>query len=139
MKTYVRLKFNAKGAKPSEVYRLLKEHRFVPAIGEYDFVYDWGEKDEADMGKILEKLDALHNALGGKDVIYEVTTSDPMYHISEVAEPIHEIGPKTTSIRPPMPSQQEQAKEPACPSCGGKPAYIEKYKRWYCHTCKKYV
>ncbi len=136
----MRLKFNAKGAKPSDVYRVLKEHQFVPAIGEYDFVYDWGEEGEANIEKILDKLDTLHNTLGGQDVIYEVTTSDPMYHISEITETIAQPGPAAKSMPPaPMSIPPGQAAEPKCPSCGGKPAYIETYKRWYCHTCKKYV
>ena len=143
MKTYIRLKFNSKGTKPSEVFRILKEHNFVPAIGEYDFVYDWGEGRDVGVSEIISTLDSIHGALGGMDVVYEVTTSDPMYHIKEVTPttPSPEPAvtkPSTQAPEPPAPPDDE-APEPKCPTCNREAAYIKRYDRWYCHTCKKYI
>ncbi len=148
LKTYIRLKYNSRGTKPSEVYKLLKEQKFLPTIGEYDFVYDWGEGKDVEPDQILEKLDSIHDVLKELDVIYEVTTSDPMYHIREVM-PTTEIpqptatpapstpAPSIPSPEPPPP--REEAPEPKCPNCGGKASYIKQYDRFYCYTCKKYV
>jgi hypothetical protein len=154
LKTYIRLKFNSRGTKPSEVYRLFKEEKFLPTIGEYDFVYDWGEGKDVDPSDILEKLDSLHNMLKGLEVIYEVTTSDPMYHIREVMSPTekHKLTtttplpsisvPSTPKPQPPPPQealQEEEAPEPKCPKCGANASYIKQYDRFYCYSCKKYV
>ncbi len=144
MKTYVRLKFNAKGSKPSEVYRIFNEHDFVPTIGEYDFVFDWGGEKEVNVSEILQKMDAIHNALQGKDVIYEVTTSDPMYHINEIIEtarqPARQPSPAAQSSQPPAPTPPAQeAAEHLCKDCGKETAFIKSYNRWYCYTCKKYM
>lgn len=140
MKTYVRLKFNAKGSKPSEVYRIFNEHDFVPTIGEYDFVFDWGGEKEVNVSEILQKMDAIHNALQGKDVIYEVTTSDPMYHINEIIETARQPSPAAQSSQPPAPTPPAQeAAEHLCKDCGKETSFIKSYNRWYCYTCKKYM
>lgn len=107
MKTYIRLIYKSKGMKPSEAYRILSEHKFVPTVGEYDFVYDWGESRKANLDEILSKLDAIHNALKDHDIIYEVTTSDTMYHIQEIttpsSKPSTEEKQQTRPLPPPPP------------------------------------
>jgi hypothetical protein len=144
LKTYIRLKFTSRGTKPSEVYRILKEHDFVPAIGEYDFVYDWGEGRDAEMNGILDKLDAIHSALVGQDVIYEVTTSDPMYHIREmIPRLIHHqekhIAPEEEGSKEDGNLSDDDAPKPLCPECNAEAEYIQKYDKFYCHQCKNYI
>ncbi|UCF08487.1 MAG: hypothetical protein JSW28_02020 [Thermoplasmata archaeon] len=144
MKTYIRLMYNSKGTKPSEVYRILKEHKCVPAVGEYDFVYDWGEDKEAKMDELLSKLDSIHDALRPHDVTYLVCTSDPMYHIKEMDQPLStgararpSRAPVSDSDMPPPPDDMED--ETKCPTCTKPATYVKRYDRWYCVSCKKYV
>jgi hypothetical protein len=143
MKTYIRLIYNSQGPKPSDIYKILKDHNFVPVVGEYDFVYDWGEDREPEMTEILNKLDSFHKALTQHNVIYEVTTSDPMYHIKELTPSLS--GAKATEAlrslspskpEPPSPTTEEVE---ICPSCSGEGTYVQQYDRWYCRSCKKYI
>ena len=152
MKTYIRLIYNSKGTKPSEVYKILKEHKCIPAVGEYDFVYDWGEGKDADLEQLLTKLDNIHNALAPHDVNYLVCTSDPLYHIKELDQSLSSVvqaqkqaqthvqttqKPSSDSNLPPPP--EDWTKEQQCTECGGKATYVKRYDRWYCTNCKKYV
>ncbi len=142
MKTYIRLIFNSKGTKPSDVYKILKDHQCVPALGEYDFVYDWGEGKDTDMEKLLSKLDAIHDALSPHDVTYLVCTSDPLYHIKELDQGQlsvvqgHQASQKSDL---PPPPDDDDAREKQCSECGGKATYVKRYDRWYCVPCKKYL
>jgi len=69
IKTYVKLQFDSKGAKPSEVIRLLKQAGWSPVIGDFDF-----EKSLKPGESLFEVLDRLHEALEGTGVHYSVTT-----------------------------------------------------------------
>ena len=144
MKTYIRLIYNSKGTKPSEVYKILKEHKCVPAVGEYDFVYDWGEGQEADLDQLLTKLDNIHTALAPHDVTYLVCTSDPLYHIKEIdqclSSGVQVKQPQRESSGSDLPPPPDDwAKETPCPECNKNATYVKRYDRWYCTHCKKYV
>lgn len=69
IKTYVKLQFDSKGAKPSEVIRLLKQAGWSPVIGDFDF-----EKSLRPGESLFEALDQIHEALDGTGVHYSVTT-----------------------------------------------------------------
>ena len=144
MKTYIRLIYNSKGTKPSEVYKILKEHECIPAVGEYDFVYDWGEGNDADLDQLLTKLDDIHDALSTHDVTYLVCTSDPLYHIKELdqGQPsvVQEHQAQQASQKSDLPPPPDDyAKEQQCSECGSKATYVKRYDRWYCVHCKKYL
>ena len=144
MKTYIRLIYKSKGTKPSEIYKILKEHECIPAVGEYDFVYDWGEGKDTDLDQLLTKLDAIHNALSPHDVTYLVCTSDPLYHIKELDQSLSS-GVQTQHAQPSSPKSDlppppdDFAKEQQCSECGSKATFVKRYDRWYCVHCKKYL
>lgn len=143
MKTYIRLIYNSQGPKPSEIYKILKDHNFVPVVGEYDFVYDWGEDRAPDMSEILTKLDNFHSALTQHNVIYEVTTSDPMYHIKEMGQSLSGAtasqAPEPIPQRPTPPASPVEPAVEICPTCSQEGTYVKQYDRWYCRSCRKYL
>ncbi|UCE90938.1 MAG: hypothetical protein JSV90_05795 [Methanobacteriota archaeon] len=51
--------------------------------------------------------------------------------VAQKPEPKPEVKPA------PEPKPVEEAGK-SCPECSGEMKYIEKYKEWYCHSCRKY-
>ncbi len=135
VKTYIRLKFRSKGTKPSEVYKLLLDKNFTPAIGEYDFVYDWSEGKDVKVEEILQVLDTVYDTLSPADVDYEVTTTEPLFHLHECPMLVN----GSEDQPPPPKSSKSNTKAPICPECNEPGKFIEQYNKWYCYSCKKYL
>ncbi len=75
--TRVQVWFYSEGASPSVIVKKLLALGFKPLKGAYDFVYTHSEEEmtEADLGSaILEISDALHKALNGFKVLYNLDT-----------------------------------------------------------------
>jgi hypothetical protein len=72
METYLRVTFDSEGAKPSEVADRLRSFGFVPAQGNYDFVYDW--KGPVTRDEVVTLSDQLTEQLRGYRVFFEVET-----------------------------------------------------------------
>ena len=72
METYLRVTFHSEGAKPSEVADRLREFKFVPTQGNYDFVYDWNGAPTRE--QILDLADEMTNLLRGYRVLVEIET-----------------------------------------------------------------
>jgi sporulation protein YlmC with PRC-barrel domain len=49
------------------------------------------------------------------------------------------VQPQAFGPQAPVQTQQTQAQQPTCPTCGGPLTYIQQYQRWYCYKDKKYV
>jgi len=69
-KTYLVIWFNSDGSEPSEVNKRIMDLGFEPAIGNYDYVYEW-DKD-ADIDDLFELADQLHQTLKGTKTLYKV-------------------------------------------------------------------
>jgi hypothetical protein len=74
MKTYIRLIVNSEGASPVEVASALQELGFTAALGQHDFVYDWGKKKDIAVEVVLGFIERVHRRLKGLNVQYEITT-----------------------------------------------------------------
>jgi len=75
--TRVQVWFYSEGASPSVIVKKLLALGFKPLKGAYDFVYSHSEENmsEEDLGSaILEISDALHKALNGFKVLYNLDT-----------------------------------------------------------------
>ena len=75
--TRVQVWFYSEGATPSVIVKKLLALGFKPLKGAYDFVYTHSEEEmtDADLGSaILEIADALHKALNGFKVLYNLDT-----------------------------------------------------------------
>ena len=75
--TRVQVWFYSEGTTPSVIVKKLFSLGFKPMKGAYDFVYTHSEEEmtEADLGTaILEISDALHKALSGFKVLYNLDT-----------------------------------------------------------------
>lgn len=75
--TRVSVWFNSEGASPSVVVSKLLELGFIPVRGAHDFVYEHAEDDMTDSDlseSILEIANALHKALKGFQVLYNLDT-----------------------------------------------------------------
>ena len=75
--TRVQVWFYSEGAAPSIIVKKLLALGFKPLKGAHDFVYDHTEEDmtDEDLGSaILEIADALHKALNGFKVLYNLDT-----------------------------------------------------------------
>lgn len=72
MKTYLIVWFSSEGAKPSEVTDRLLNMGFRPIEGEYDYVYDWGERP--DVEAVLKIGDQLQNELKGSGIFFKLET-----------------------------------------------------------------
>lgn len=75
--TRVQVWFYSEGASPSVIVKKLLALGFKPLKGAHDFVYDHTEEDmtDEDLGAaILEIADALHKALNGFKVLYNLDT-----------------------------------------------------------------
>ena len=75
--TRVQVWFYSEGASPSIIVKKLLALGFMPVKGAYDFVYTHSEEEmtDADLGSaILEISDALHKALNGFKVLYNLDT-----------------------------------------------------------------
>jgi len=53
MKTFIRLIVNSEGASPVEIASALGELGFTAALGQHDFVYDWGKKKDIAVEVVL--------------------------------------------------------------------------------------
>ena len=77
--TRVQVWFYSEGASPSVIVKKLLALGFKPVKGAHDFVYNHSDEDmsDADLGSaILEIADALHKALNGFKVLYNLDTRD---------------------------------------------------------------
>ena len=75
--TRVQVWFYSEGASPSVIVKKLLALGFKPLKGAYDFVYTHSEEEMTDEGlgtAILEISDALHKALNGFKVLYNLDT-----------------------------------------------------------------
>jgi hypothetical protein len=72
LKTYLMIWFNSEGAEPKIVVETLQELGFKPMRGPYDHVYEW--MNEADLDKILQLGNTVHQALKGLKVLYKLET-----------------------------------------------------------------
>ena len=75
--TRVQVWFYSEGASPSKIVKKLLALGFKPIKGAHDFVYTHSEEEmsDADLGTaILEISDALHKALNGFKVLYNLDT-----------------------------------------------------------------
>jgi hypothetical protein len=76
--TRVSVWFYSEGASPSAVVKKLVSLGFTPVRGSHDFVYEHSGQNmsESDLtASILEIANALHKALAGFKVIYNLETS----------------------------------------------------------------
>jgi hypothetical protein len=73
MITYLTVTFNSDGAKPSDVVQRLHSLGFVPTTGNYDFMYEWGEK--AGIMEAVDLADQVHLTLKGMKVLYKIETA----------------------------------------------------------------
>ncbi len=73
MKTYLKVLFNSEGASPSEVKDQLMNMGFKATSGNYDFVYDWGEKD-VKIEDLVWFADKVHSVLKGMKVYFSIET-----------------------------------------------------------------
>ncbi|HEX17453.1 MAG: hypothetical protein DRN13_02505 [Thermoplasmata archaeon] len=73
MKTYLKILFNSEGALPSEVKNQLMNMGFKATSGNYDFVYDWGDKD-VKIEDLIWFADKVHSALKGMKVYFSIET-----------------------------------------------------------------
>jgi hypothetical protein len=75
--TRVQVWFYSEGASPSVIVKKLLALGFKPLKGAHDFVYDHSDEDmtgEDLASAILEIADALHKALNGFKVLYNLDT-----------------------------------------------------------------
>ena len=73
MKTYLKIYFNSEGSSPSEIKNQLLNMGFKATKGNYDFVYNWGEKS-ADIEDLIWFADKIHAALKEHKVFFTVET-----------------------------------------------------------------
>jgi len=73
MKTYLTLMFSSEGSRPSEVKNQLLNLGFVAAKGNYDFVYDWNNK-EVSLDDLVWFADKVHAALNNHKVFFTIET-----------------------------------------------------------------
>jgi hypothetical protein len=74
MKTYLTIIFNSEGSSPSEVRTQLLNLGFKAAKGNYDFIYDWDEKN-ASIEDLVWFADKIHAALKNSNVLFTIETS----------------------------------------------------------------
>jgi hypothetical protein len=74
MKTFIRLIVNSEGASPVEIASALQDLGFTAALGQHDFVYDWGKKKDIAVEVVLGLIERVHRRLKGMNVQYEITT-----------------------------------------------------------------
>ena len=73
MKTYLKIYFNSEGSSPSEIKNQLLNMGFKATKGNYDFVYDWGNKS-ADIEELVWFADKVHSVLKGLKVYFSIET-----------------------------------------------------------------
>jgi len=73
VKTYLIVWFHSEGQGPSVVNERLLNIGFRPTQGNYDYVYDWG--DRVDTMSILDLGDKIITVLRGSDVLYKMETA----------------------------------------------------------------
>ena len=72
MKTYLIVWFSSEGTKPSDISDRLLSMGFQPVEGEYDYLYDWGNK--ADINEIIKFGDQVQNTLKGTSALFKFET-----------------------------------------------------------------
>ncbi|EQD39469.1 hypothetical protein B1B_15336 [mine drainage metagenome] len=72
MRTYVRMTFHSEGADPTRVLEVMRSVGFEESMGMHDFVHRW--KEPAALDEVIRLVTAMHAALKGLDVNYEITT-----------------------------------------------------------------
>lgn len=72
MKTYLMVFFNSEGARPTEITDRLLSLGFKPTTGNYDYVYEWGNKK--DVKEVIWFGDKIHSALKGFNVLFKMET-----------------------------------------------------------------
>ena len=70
--TYLRLWFNSKGEKPSEVTQRLTSMGFRVMKGNYDYAYDWSQRPSQE--EILKLADQVHETLSDTRAVYKLET-----------------------------------------------------------------
>ena len=75
MKTYITVFFSSEGASPSQVVERLQMLGFKPTQGNYDFVYEWGEK--ASVQDAVWFADKIQTSLEGMHVRFKTETWCP--------------------------------------------------------------
>ena len=71
MKTYLVVWFNTDGTKSSDVSNRLMSMGFKTIRGNYDYVYDWGEKKPS-IEDTVKLGDQVHATLKGCNVLYKL-------------------------------------------------------------------
>jgi hypothetical protein len=74
MKTYLTIMFNSEGSTPSKVKDQLLNMGFKAAQGNYDFVYDWGEKSTS-VEELVWFADKVHASLKESKVYFTIETT----------------------------------------------------------------
>lgn len=72
MRTYLKVTFNADGARPSAVRDALMGLGFQAIHGPHDFVYEW--PGNADVEEVLDFGDRIHAELAGLGCLFEMET-----------------------------------------------------------------
>ncbi len=73
MKTYLTIMFNSEGTTPSDVKNQLLNLGFKAAKGNYDFIYEWDEKD-VKVEDLIWFADKVHAALKNSNVLFSIET-----------------------------------------------------------------
>lgn len=72
MKTYLKVIFFSEGSSPSEIKNELMNMGFKATQGNYDFVYEWGNKPK--ISGLVFFADKVHTALKGLNVYFSIET-----------------------------------------------------------------
>ncbi len=73
MKTYLTIMFNSEGITPSEVKGQLLNMGFKVTKGNYDFVYEWDEKNVT-LEELVWFADKVHATLKESKVYFNIET-----------------------------------------------------------------
>jgi hypothetical protein len=72
MKTYLKVIFFSEGSSPSEIKNELMNMGFKATQGNYDFVYEWGNKPK--INELVFFADKVHTALKGRNAYFSIET-----------------------------------------------------------------
>lgn len=73
MKTYLTIMFSSEGSTPSEVKEQLLNMGFKVTKGNYDFVYEWDEKNVT-LEELVWFADKVHATLKESKVYFNIET-----------------------------------------------------------------
>jgi hypothetical protein len=73
MKTYLTIMFNSEGSTPSEVKEQLLNMGFKATKGNYDFVYEWDERNVS-LEELVWFADKVHATLKESKVYFNIET-----------------------------------------------------------------